>query len=66
MQAPMRLAIPATGQGLERDEREHEGPDYSKGSPEDKATDAPTGKEETTEADQDLAEDQAALQTDSS
>jgi hypothetical protein len=47
------------------DERE-QGPDYSKGSAEDEATDAPTGKEETTDADEDLAEDQAAFQTDSS
>ena len=42
------------------------GPDYSKDSPEDQATEAPTGKEETTDADEDLAEDQAAFQTDSS
>ena len=42
------------------------GPDYSKDSAEDEATDAPTGKEETTEADEDLAGDQAVIQTDSS
>lgn len=48
-----------------RDPQE-EGPDYSKGAPEDKATDAPTGKEAVAGADEELNEDQTALQTDSS
>ncbi len=47
-------------------EPQEDGPDYSKGAPEDKATDAPTGKEAVTDSDEDLTEDQTALQTDSS
>lgn len=41
-------------------------PDYAKGDPEDLETDAPTGKEALTEHDDDLEEDQLAIQTDSS
>ena len=47
-------------------ERDENGPDWSEGSPEDRATDAPTGKEGTTETDEELDADQLAVQTDSS
>jgi hypothetical protein len=42
------------------------GPDYEKDSPEDEATEAPSGKDATTEADEGLAEDQLTTQTDNS
>jgi hypothetical protein len=45
---------------------QEESPDYSKGSKEDEATDAPTGKEAVTGEDEELDEDQTAFQTDSS
>jgi hypothetical protein len=41
-------------------------PDWSEDSPEDRATEAPTGKEATTETDEELSEDQLTVQTDSS
>ncbi len=41
-------------------------PDWEQGSPEDKATDAPTGKEGVSEQDEDLEPDQLAIQSDSS
>jgi len=47
-------------------ERDEDSPDYSKDSPEDQATDAPTGKEAVTDEDEELDEDQTAFQTDSS
>ena len=50
----------------EERESQETGPDYSKGAPEDRATDAPTGKEAVTDSDEELDEDQTALQTDSS
>ena len=40
--------------------------DWDKDDPEAQASDAPTGKESTTEADEGLDEDQLAFQTDSS
>lgn len=43
-----------------------ETPDWSQDSPEDRATNAPTGKEETTETDEELPDDQLTVQTDSS
>ena len=42
-----------------------ESPDYVKGSPEDRRSDAPTAKAIVTDADKELDEDQAVLQTDS-
>jgi hypothetical protein len=48
------------------DEPKDGSPDYAKDSPEDEATDAPTGKEAVTDEDTNLDEDQTALQTDSS
>lgn len=47
-------------------ERDQASPDYAKDSPEDEASDAPTGKVDITKADQELAEDQLPLQTDTS
>jgi hypothetical protein len=47
-------------------EQEEKSPDYSKDSAEDRAEDAPSGKEAVTEEDEELAEDQTAFQTDSS
>ena len=46
--------------------RDENTPDWSKDSPEDDASGAPTGKEETTETDEELSEDQLTIQTDSS
>lgn len=46
--------------------RENDPPDWSQDSAEDDASDAPTGKEETTETDEELSEDQLTIQTDSS
>lgn len=40
--------------------------DYAQDSAEDDSTDAPSGKEALTPVDAELAEDQAAMQTDSS
>lgn len=40
--------------------------DYAHDSPADEATEAPTGKEGTTEGDETLPEDQAAFQPESS
>lgn len=51
---------------MDREYVSEESPDYAKGDPEDRATDAPSGKEAITEADSELDEDQAAFQTDSS
>jgi hypothetical protein len=46
--------------------RDGDSPDWSKDSPEDEATNAPTGKEGTTETDEELSDDQLTIQTDSS
>ncbi len=43
-----------------------DGKDYAKGSEQDRATDAPTGKEAVTESDESLGDDQAAFQPESS
>lgn len=40
--------------------------DYAKGSPEDRSSDAPSGKEGLTEGDKTLPPDQAAFQPESS
>lgn len=48
------------------DKQTEDGRDYAKDSEQDRATDAPTGKEGTTEGDETLPDDQAAFQPDSS
>lgn len=55
---------------MEEEERQgqirDESPDYAQDSPEDEATEAPSGKEALSPIDAELSEDQAAIQTDSS
>ena len=51
---------------VDQEEAEAESPDYAAGSAEDEHDGAPVAKEALTEADKELPEDQAALQTDSS
>ena len=46
--------------------RDEKSPDWSQNSAEGDASQAPTGKEETTESDEELSEDQLTIQTDSS
>ena len=57
---------PSSDQAVDQKEAEATSPDHASGSSEDGEHDAPVGKEALTEADKDLPEDQAALQTDSS
>ena len=45
---------------------DNETPDWDKDDPEAESSNAPTGKEATTEADEELEEDQLTVQTDSS
>lgn len=46
------------------EETDPKGSDYQKDSPEDEASDAPSGKDAETEADEGLAEDQLTTQSD--
>lgn len=48
------------------DDRPEAAKDYAKGSEEDRASDAPTGKEGTTAGDETLPDDQATFQPESS
>lgn len=57
---------PASEPAVDQEEAEATSPDHAAGSDADEKHDAPVGKEALTEADKELSEDQAALQTDSS
>lgn len=56
----------ASEAAVDQKEAEASSPDHAAGSAEDESHGAPVAKEALTEADKDLPEDQAALQTDSS
>lgn len=50
----------------DKDPQDQQAKDYAKDSPEDEATDAPTGKEGLTPGDETLPDDQGAFQPESS
>ena len=56
----------ASEEAVDQKEAEASSPDHAAGSADSEEHDAPVGKEALTEADKDLPDDQAALQTDSS